>query len=188
MVAALAVSIALRDALEQCRTSHSPASHDLRLCVHPPACGSNVIQGSIAVAGMNVHGAHRVERNDRGEALAACCKRCGPDAVIGGNACDLSDAARLKQTGEAGAVESGVLLKCWGGALAHNDVRDGVDGLPSSQRVAMTLKFASDMKVADIGAVMGRSEGAIKLLLHRGMIGVRCRLHVRPRVSSYSLR
>jgi hypothetical protein len=32
------------------------ASHDLRLCVHPPARGSNVIQGSIAVAGMKVHG------------------------------------------------------------------------------------------------------------------------------------
>ena len=72
-VTALAVSIAHHDALEQCRTSHSPASQDLRLCVHPRARGSNVIQGSIAVAGMKVHGAHRVERNYRGEALAACC-------------------------------------------------------------------------------------------------------------------
>lgn len=111
-MAALAASIALHDALEQCRTSHSPAFHDLGLCVHPRARGSNVVQGSIAVAGMKVLGAHRVERNDRVEALGACCKRCGPDAVIGGNACDdhLSHAARLEQRGEAGTVEPGVLL------------------------------------------------------------------------------
>jgi hypothetical protein len=32
-----------------------------------------------------------------------------------------------------------------------------VDSLPPSQRVAMTLKFASDMKLADIGAVIGRN-------------------------------
>jgi hypothetical protein len=38
-------------------------SQDLRFCAHPPACGSDVIQGSIAVAGMKVHGAHRVEHN-----------------------------------------------------------------------------------------------------------------------------
>lgn len=62
-----------------------------------------------------------------------------------------------------------------------------VDSLPPSQRVATTLKFASDMKLADIGAV-GRSEGAVKLLVHRGMIGVRCRLDVRPPVPSYALR
>ena len=30
----------------------------------------------------------------------------------------------------------------------------------------------------DIGIVMGKSEGAIKLLIHRGMIGLRARLDI----------
>jgi DNA-directed RNA polymerase specialized sigma24 family protein len=48
----------------------------------------------------------------------------------------------------------------------------------------MTLRFGSDMKLADIGAVMGRTEGAVKLLLHRGTRGVGYRLRVRLPVSS----
>ena len=42
----------------------------------------------------------------------------------------------------------------------------------------MTLKLGEDMKLAQIGQVMGKSEGAIKLLIHRGMIGVRQRLGI----------
>jgi DNA-directed RNA polymerase specialized sigma24 family protein len=34
------------------------------------------------------------------------------------------------------------------------------------------------LKLAQIGAIMGKSEGAVKLLVHRGMIGVRQRLGV----------
>ncbi|HVC04185.1 MAG TPA: sigma-70 family RNA polymerase sigma factor [Candidatus Acidoferrales bacterium] len=59
-----------------------------------------------------------------------------------------------------------------------------VDSLPPAQRLAMTLRFGSDMKLADIGAVMGRTEGAVKLLLHRGTRGVRSRLRVRLPVTS----
>lgn len=51
-----------------------------------------------------------------------------------------------------------------------------IDSLPEQQRTAMTLKLGEDLKLADIGAVMGKSEGAIKLLIHRGMIGLRSRL------------
>jgi RNA polymerase sigma-70 factor, ECF subfamily len=53
-----------------------------------------------------------------------------------------------------------------------------IDSLPPQQRTAMTLKLGEDMKLAQIGAVMGKSEGAIKLLIHRGMIGVRQRLGI----------
>ena len=42
----------------------------------------------------------------------------------------------------------------------------------------MTLKLGEDLKLAQIGQIMGKSEGAIKLLIHRGMIGVRQRLGV----------
>jgi RNA polymerase sigma-70 factor (ECF subfamily) len=53
-----------------------------------------------------------------------------------------------------------------------------IDSLPEQQRTAMTLKLGEDLKLADIGIVMGKSEGAVKLLIHRGMIGLRARLDV----------
>ncbi|HYL71617.1 MAG TPA: sigma-70 family RNA polymerase sigma factor [Candidatus Dormibacteraeota bacterium] len=53
-----------------------------------------------------------------------------------------------------------------------------IDTLPPQQRMAMTLKLGEDLKLAQIGQIMGKSEGAIKLLVHRGMIGVRQRLGV----------
>jgi len=53
-----------------------------------------------------------------------------------------------------------------------------IDSLPPQQRTAMTLKLGEDMKLAQIGEIMGKSEGAIKLLIHRGMIGVRQRLGI----------
>jgi len=57
-------------------------------------------------------------------------------------------------------------------------VWSAIDTLPPQQRTAMTLKLGEDMKLAQIGQIMGKSEGAVKLLIHRGMIGVRQRLGV----------
>jgi len=48
-----------------------------------------------------------------------------------------------------------------------------VETLPKPQRVAMVLKFQEDMKIEDIAAVMGKSSGAVKLLIHRGVLKVR---------------
>ena len=53
-----------------------------------------------------------------------------------------------------------------------------IDDLPPQQRIAMSLKLGEDLKLAQIGEIMGKSEGAIKLLIHRGMIGVRQRLDI----------
>jgi RNA polymerase sigma-70 factor, ECF subfamily len=53
-----------------------------------------------------------------------------------------------------------------------------IDGLPAQQRTALVLKFGEDLKLAQIGAIMGKSEGAVKLLVHRGMIGLRQRLGI----------
>ena len=61
-------------------------------------------------------------------------------------------------------------------ALQHEEIRRiwaSVEKLPASQRTAMVLKFQEDMKIDDIAAVMGRSPGAVKLLLHRGVGKVR---------------
>ena len=58
-----------------------------------------------------------------------------------------------------------------------------IDTLPEQQRTAITLKLGEDLKLADIGVIMGKSEGAIKLLVHRGMISLRARLEVAPAAS-----
>ena len=44
-----------------------------------------------------------------------------------------------------------------------------VDGLPAQQRAAMILKFAEDMTMEEIGAVLGKSPAAAKLLIYRAM-------------------
>src|SRR3989440_6857960 len=48
-----------------------------------------------------------------------------------------------------------------------------VETLPKQQRVAMVLKFQEDMKIEDIAIAMGKSSGAVKLLIHRGVMKVR---------------
>lgn len=58
-----------------------------------------------------------------------------------------------------------------------------IDDLSPHQRAALTLKLGEDMMLAQIGEIMGKSEGAVKLLVHRGMIGVRQRLAMTTRVT-----
>jgi RNA polymerase sigma-70 factor, ECF subfamily len=48
-----------------------------------------------------------------------------------------------------------------------------VETLPAPQRTALVLKFQEDMKIDDIAAVMGKSPGAVKLLIHRGVTRIR---------------
>jgi hypothetical protein len=88
----------------------------------------------------DVRRAHGVEHHGGGETLATRRERCGPDAVVGGNAPDddALQAARAQQSAEAGAVESRVLLERRIDALAHNCVRDRVDVGVLSRRPAFT--------------------------------------------------
>jgi len=51
-----------------------------------------------------------------------------------------------------------------------------IDRLPKQQRTAVSLKLGEDLKLAQIGVIMGKSEGAIKLLIHRGMSTLRSQL------------
>lgn len=44
---------------------------------------------------------------------------------------------------------------------------DKVDRLPKQQRAAMILKFGEDLKIDEIAIILGKSPGAVKLLLHR---------------------
>jgi RNA polymerase sigma-70 factor (ECF subfamily) len=53
-----------------------------------------------------------------------------------------------------------------------------VDNLTEAQRTAVTLRFGSDLPIADIAGRMGRTAGAVKLLLNRGLAAIRTQLDV----------
>ena len=51
-----------------------------------------------------------------------------------------------------------------------------VERLPEARRTAVTLRLGNDLPIAEIAARLGRSEGAIKALLNRGLTAVRMSL------------
>jgi RNA polymerase sigma-70 factor (ECF subfamily) len=51
-----------------------------------------------------------------------------------------------------------------------------VQKLPLDQRQAVLLKFEGRLKNKEIGVILNRSEGAVKLLLFRAVHGLRRRL------------
>ena len=53
-----------------------------------------------------------------------------------------------------------------------------IDALGEAQRTAVTLRLGGDLPIAAIAEQMGRSEGAVKLLLNRGLTAVRRHLQV----------
>lgn len=52
-------------------------------------------------------------------------------------------------------------------------LRAAVAALPSDQSDAILLRFGGDLSLADIALAMGRTEGAIKSLIHRGLVNLR---------------
>jgi len=60
--------------------------------------------------------------------------------------------------------------------LGAQAIWDLIEALPEQQRIAMTLKYGEDLKLAQIGVIMGKSEGAVKLLIFRGTASLRQRL------------
>ncbi|NLE77512.1 MAG: sigma-70 family RNA polymerase sigma factor [Chloroflexi bacterium] len=58
-------------------------------------------------------------------------------------------------------------------------VRASVRELPAERQQLLLLKFVEQMSNADIGEVMGRSEGAIKSLYHRTLLTLRQQLSQR---------
>ena len=41
--------------------------------------------------------------------------------------------------------------------------------LPDDRRRALTLRFVEEMSTAEIAGVLGRSEGAVRVLIHRAL-------------------
>ncbi len=75
-------------------------------------------------------------------------------------------------SGPAGDDPERLWLKREQGDELHAAVRK----LPVDQRQAVLLKFEGRLRNKEIGVIMGRSEGAIKLLLFRAVHGLRRRL------------
>jgi RNA polymerase sigma-70 factor (ECF subfamily) len=55
-------------------------------------------------------------------------------------------------------------------------VRQALVHLPDVQAQAVYLRFIGELSLAEIGQVLDKSEGAIKSLLHRGMLNLRARV------------
>ena len=58
----------------------------------------------------------------------------------------------------------------------EDEVRAAVAALPADQRQAVLLRFGGDLRNREIADVMGRSEGAVKLLTFRAMTSLRRQL------------
>jgi len=56
--------------------------------------------------------------------------------------------------------------------LEAHDAWAAVDRLPDDRRRALTLRFVEEMSTAEIAGVLGRSEGAVRVLIHRGLRAV----------------
>ena len=56
------------------------------------------------------------------------------------------------------------------------DVRAAVAALPADQRQVVVLRFGGELRNREIGELMGRSEGAVKLLTFRALTTLRRRL------------
>lgn|GEM_PF-122289 len=64
-------------------------------------------------------------------------------------------------------------------AMRHSDaedVRTALTWLKTDQRRAMELRYHQGMRAREIAAEMSRTETAVKLLLHRGMLTLRLRM------------
>lgn len=61
-------------------------------------------------------------------------------------------------------------------ASEADTVRDAVAGLNRDQQRAIYLRYNSDMRAREIAAEMGRTEGSVKLLLHRATATLRSRM------------
>ena len=53
---------------------------------------------------------------------------------------------------------------------------DAVMELPPDRRQAVVLRFVNELSAREIGEVMGKSEGAVRVLIHRALASVRQRL------------
>src|SRR4051795_7488894 len=62
-----------------------------------------------------------------------------------------------------------------GGAVRRDEAQHAwlaVDRLPADRRQALILRFVDEMSTAEIAGILGRSEGAVRVLVHRALKAV----------------
>ena len=62
----------------------------------------------------------------------------------------------------ATATQRDALARAW----------QAIDRLPEDRRRALVLRFVEEMSTSEIAAILGRSEGAIRVLVHRALRAV----------------
>jgi RNA polymerase sigma-70 factor (ECF subfamily) len=53
---------------------------------------------------------------------------------------------------------------------------EAIASLPDDRRQAIVLRLVNELSAREIGDIMGRSEGAVRVLIHRGLSTVRARM------------
>jgi RNA polymerase sigma-70 factor (ECF subfamily) len=61
-------------------------------------------------------------------------------------------------------------------ALATEQVCELLAELPTAQRDALALRVVADLSINEIATITGRSDGAVKQLMHRGLVRLRAAL------------
>lgn len=77
-------------------------------------------------------------------------------------AADIVERAPAELEPERLALRSEEHIRAW----------QAVAGLPADRRRALILRFVEEMSIAEIAAVMERSEGAVRVLIHRALRSV----------------
>ena len=83
------------------------------------------------------------------------------------NVVTLDRLAVVQSEGERGPFEQTVREE------RHETLRAAIRRLPADRQQLLLLKFVERLPNADIGQIMGRSEGAIKSLYHRTLVALR---------------
>jgi RNA polymerase sigma-70 factor (ECF subfamily) len=70
--------------------------------------------------------------------------------------------------------------------LAYQAVRQAVEALPEHYQEVVALRFFAGKQIADIAAVLGKPQGTVKSLLHRGLDKLRQALTEAKRSATFS--
>jgi RNA polymerase sigma-70 factor (ECF subfamily) len=118
-----------------------------------------------------LEGIHRYE--ERGWSISAWLYRIAHDRMV--------DTLRRRRT------RKHVPLDTWGGScdgpenaisaqLDYEEVNRTLNDLTTDQRQVIQLRFLADMSVQEVARTLGRTEGAVKALQHRGLQSLARRL------------
>jgi RNA polymerase sigma-70 factor, ECF subfamily len=118
-----------------------------------------------------LEGIHRYE--DRGWPISAWLYRIAHDRTV--------DTMRRRRNRQQ------VPLETWGGScdgpessvevqLDHEELNRMLDDLTDEQRKVIQLRFMADMSIQEVAKTLGRTEGSVKALQHRGLQSLARRL------------